>query len=767
MSKLTTEHVAKVREAASARSDIRMPIETEKGWFSAVDDDVLLDLAGLCRRPFAEKETSDLRVEVFGRFVRLLGPLGLAPATGEDNTSSWRWAGIRCILAGAGYEAHRPLATAILSLYAEAPFDPEQPFEDWKKELFEAHTMSGVPCVLGLLPYAQVKAICDRIDTLDDKRWLRVVAVLHLLKHVRLDTSGDDAAVRVCCNGAAQLYQLTGDDTDPLAHPKVSSLVLSRLGGSSKVKKGANHLDAALHHALSRLSLRNLLQVQPLTSLPPAVLWGPWSGVEPAAPDPFSFTQCHMRLTGVWVAEDGNIRPERGDEEVLMPFAWLLAPERAEISAARGHFAAGLPEHYSVDALPADLLRRVFPNMAFDWTQVPEAHLALYDAAIASGVLRYHRQGMEREYLMIWTLPSTPTRAGSTNNGKTTCATAIAHAICPGLEPSGTKDTDAATDSRAISSVLRQWGTIFLDDWHPVRSKSHILHRDTLQRLCTGGTSIEGMVYENTAPPVRLRHNIIVTAKCADLPPDLVNRSLFLWLDALPDEARALTGRADAAVSGQLGLMLRLAADHWICKLKIADAPAIGHPSWRFPHFLAAACAFLRARVGGTEAEALALISRALDEQTHHHEKHQEQAEESGLAAEADGRRALHFNLRDLFHDIGAVECEGLSAVISALHADAAMTPGQLLRARGIACFGEQGCPRSLGGILKALGLVSDGDSKDRTVSVAVSDALRRAMPEVGKRWTILESPRCTWALHRLADGASGVFRCSLHATKR
>ena len=753
-------NVDALRHRASAVVDIRRPLP-DTGWFKGWDTSSLTELAAACEIGVDLRPTTPLKRAVFGRFVRLLPTLGLEPPPQDTGQEDYAWAGVRCLLAGAGYEAHAELARALTSVHPRAPFRSDISYEQWVEEVQAAHEQCGVPVTLTLARYRDLARAAGEFDEARNYQWLHAASAIHVLKHLRMAPDG----LRLMYRGQAFLYWTDADTNDFKARQVIYQLVAERLFG--KADGRSKHAAAAPligTGALSKMSYRNLLGVSPMSALPPDVLYGMWSGTEPASEETSSFTETGLRLAGVWRGSNGLITVERGDEELVLAYGWRIIPETQEQSARRHVYATNLPTEYDKEALPVDYIRKAFPNLDTRWTAHQHGILAMYDAMISSAVLRYYRRDdLAREYPMIWVMPSSPTPEQSTNNGKTVAMTGMMGAICPSCPITGTKDGDSAPDNRAVASIIRIYGTVCLDDWRPPRSKGHLLYRDTLQRLATGNAEASGEVRENNPTPLMLRESMLINAKCADLPPDLINRSVFMYFGALSEAQRQQTPVASAFTSGKAGTLMRLSALHWVRELELLKTEPIGHPAFRFPVLLSAAVAYCRHRMGTTAEAALAEVAAACEDMYHHHAVHFTEADASGVASEQEGRMACSIRLTDIFLDTNFPELEVMCTVASA-YDGGRVSASQLIRARARVCLTNP--PHSLHDSLVQLGL-NIPSMADRNITASLGMDIRRVMPNVGDTYHILGAPIGDWILTRVPDQQSGGARVKMDLRRK
>jgi hypothetical protein len=139
-----------------------------------------------------------------------------------------------------------------------------------------------------------------------------------------------------------------------------------------------------------------------------------------------------------------------------------------------------------------------------------------------------------------------------------------------------------------------------------------------------------------------------------DVPPDIVNRSLFIWMTRLTDEQRDRGGVLSAITSGRMSMRMRFAALA-VCELHDIAQRAEAMPrttsthGWRFPVLRAIARILWADRYGDAGVEGL---DDALENMRHRHAEHTVQSDNSGVLAMLESSSIFKLRLITLFEDL-------------------------------------------------------------------------------------------------------------------
>ncbi len=746
---ITPENLVAQRRIAERAGRLSAPLFGE-GQIVEPSEDAQILLDRVCEQSFTNwglMAEDPVRTEVFARFCELLPLIGLVAVQHDPNTADWHWARVRCIISAAGFAAHAKLATLCSNLYPQCALRPDETRAQWDEALEVAHRNSGWPVTLGLVPWRDLMTVYGAVDEDElrerDSRWWRAAALLHVLKHVR--DEGD--RVVIAYRGTAGYLKLE-DGTNVIGQMRRLKGQLLGLLQAVTLGDGVNPLAQAASSVLGILTTRNLLSRRPLAQLPGTILHGPWSSVFPDPARVEGFIQHGLRLSGVWLANRGTVSTHGGSDADVTGFQWRLEGETEELRQARERFAASIPARFSVE-FPTNLLRWAFPNLVPTMFTDVEAGLSIYDALICLSVVRSDMAGAELEYPMLLVMPSDPSPEDSTNQGKSKCAMLLAQAMTPGIPITNAPDNESAPDQRSLAATITDYGSLCLDEWRQAKSKNALLSHDSLQSLLTGGTRSLGRVFENNSVLIKLRQPIVASTKCANLPPDLQNRSVCVWLSTLADEVRDRLDVVAEMDSGRLPLKLRLAAVALCQEYGLAKAAPRASAAFRFPVTFGLACELYRLKTNKPVAECAVAMALAVTEMRDHLVKHTSQAEDSGLLSMQEDAQSVRVRLSSIFDNMTTSEVEAMEAATKMRDPDGRVTPGGLVKARG-----EQVAlgSRPLCAIVSFV-TGSRVSVSDRALAMSFARDIRRHMPRLGDEWILPDTPGLAgWRLKRVDD---------------
>ena len=523
-----------------------------------------------------DKSSAALR-KVFTRILELAHLIhpSLSNA-GDDKNLEWRWLPVAQHLIGAGEELWPYIYHKADGLYPEHGL-----IEDYDEQVrLCVENERYAYWAWGAWHYLEDS---DEPDLLSAYKF---AFLSHLLRHCWL--SGDGGLLIVTYNGTQAKLKINN------ASNTLSSCVADRASLYATLhipaKKGKKDEPPtckvqAAQWAMSTLTTTQLLRRRPLSDLPASIIHGPWSAPVPR-PAPRQFILHGHSLQGVWMAHKGVITELRGDDDDVMLWDWPTGSEALspELIQGKRELEAALPETY-IEQSPAALTRQVFPNLSYADATAPVADDLLFDAVLMCDLLRNSVPVLRREMPLIMFLPSVPDFDNSTNQGKSAAAEYMARIMAPGISVCRVADTMSAPDQRAAADRIRQYGTIALDEWRPPRNADHLLAHDNLQSLITGGTVTSGRVMENTGE-IRLFHSIVASAKAIQFPPDMINRSLFIFLNTLTPEQRTnspwLRGLRDGTLSLQARLGLYAEAERENYSARLLQSRMVSSETMRF-----------------------------------------------------------------------------------------------------------------------------------------------------------------------------------------
>lgn len=760
---ITAENVERQRRIASRANQLYAPL-FDDNLLAGVGEDsqIALDQACSAAWPKWKTERDELRIRVLKRFCELMPTIGMVKVDHDPADLDFHWSRVRCVLSAAGYAGHREVAEVCSDLYPQCSLDPDETEADWTAKLTEAHTKCGWPVTLALIPWRDLMGVYTTLERaeIEDapgaQTWWRACALLHMLKHAR----DDGTRVVVTYRGTASFvkYEDSTNVIGQMRRLKPALCTVLSVPATDGRTNNVHPLAWAMNTVMNHVTVRHLLRREPLAALPGLVLHGIWSSVVPDPARTDGFVQHGLRLSGVWVASHGRVSATTGDDEDVVRFQWRLDTDTDAVSHARERFAAALPERFAVE-FPSNLLTWAFPNVDLSMFTCADAALSIYDALICLSVIRQELRGADQEYPMWLVMPSDPTPDDSTNQGKSKAAHLLSQAMAPGIPLTLAADSEGAPDQRSLAGLISEFGSLCLDEWRQAKSRNAILSHDSLQSFITGGSRPVGRVYENVPVLIRLRQPIVASTKCASLPPDMVNRSVCLWLKTLSDEDRNRLDVVGEMDSGKLPLKMRLAAIALSQQYKLGDCVPRACGNFRFPVTFGLACRLFELRTGVDTPTAMKAVGLAAQEMQKHLGWHASQAEDSGLLAQQEDGESVRFRLVSLFDNLTCQEVAQWRSLCDMIGDSKRVTAGQLIKARG-ELVNLTGRPLStiMSFVTGSRQMVSE-----RAIGVAFNRDIKRLMPNKGDSWVLPDSPGLAgWRLVRGDDTTKGTARVFL-----
>lgn len=758
----SADHVMAQRRLASAATDVTAILHDQAKWGGSEQDlDKLAMSAAHLWQPDAP--ASSAIVAVLVRFIQLAPAFRLVNAAHDEEHAEFHWAKMRCLFGIAGYAAHAELATAAGQIYPLCPLDATESRDVWEDRLTKAHQMCGWPVTIGALPWGRlVSALgvveCEEYIPLDAHL---TMTLLHVLKHTRTGTDQDGKlCMYVVFDGTATRINCSEMSNSIGNMPPTRTGMLQALGIRGDARRKQNSpLFLAFNILAKSLTTNVFIPRLPTADLPGEVLTGPWATLTSSPSSGPRFFQTGMALDGVWLAMNGVIAPYTGDDSDVLSYSWEVDRSTAN-DQAREQFERTLPSTYSADLMPADAWLQAFPNADESWLKTEDnrqAYRAMFDAVLIASFARRQLPSLQYEFPLVLAFPATATIDESTNQGKTTAALTLARAMVPALSrATSVMRSSSAPNQRALASDLTQYGTLCLDEWAPIDNDDHLLSHRNVQNLCVGGCAAIGKAMENHGG-VTLRYSISASIKAADFPPDMINRSIPLYLASLSEASR--TGEVGEKLrNGGISLEMRLAALHYITNTDVIQYTLDAEKStaaWRFPWHNAIASHVFKFRTGkelrGEIGDVLRLISDRIM-------AHAAEAEDTGLMTQQrEGVRITisakaffeHMVNPDVMMLIHAAEQLGTTINGVRWFHDFA-----IVRARK-----EIMCARSASKLLEAL-TGQRVSVTDRSLCRALSSALRLVLPVPDSTWHI---PYTSYQMVRSSDEIEQTAGCILY----
>ncbi len=620
-----TTRIEYERGIAKRAADLRAPLFSETAdewsfWAAAEHQGTLIDAFRCPVEP-------TFNMAVWERAAVLLSRWMQMPQTHDPNSAEFVWARARMAFAPLGPALPSTILDALTSRYPMCPFTPD----DGPEEIKKAHLMCGWPATVALVNWRSLSWEGGV------QEWQRAAAMFHMLRHTRID---DDRVLTIGYDGQTTVFP-----------PEESCNVFGQWGKQrrlffSGLKIGTDK-DSPTEHAafasvIHRMSSTELVRRRPLIDLPSNVLAGSWS--HPVG-DPQGANG--QRLQGVWIAEGGRVKEHYGDESDILDWHWNQvshheAPAQKELDA----ILRVLPKTYEM-AFPSDIFFDTFPQLERLDGEAGLVMRSLFDAPIIASLIRRDIHELAYEFPIIAFLPTVPTLDLTTNQGKTAAAHTYARALSPSVISLGASDSGSAPDVRSVADVVRTYGTAYLDEFRMPRQKNHVLSRENLQSLCTGGSVTAGRVLENSGT-LQLRHSLVLSTKGLDTTPDIINRTIPWFLGDLTEATRADPKKLNDILSGRVAMRMRLGALAMVEKYELADMGEVGGGSaFRFPYHrnLAMRLAVWR----GCDPRLVDEVFSAMQQELQEHCK---KADENGVLSALEDGRTLRLRWSAFWEDL-------------------------------------------------------------------------------------------------------------------
>lgn len=637
----------KLAVIASRGSDLTAPLfkdeDNRSGIIASTDDQIMLTSASMV--PLGGGDP-----DVLLHMARNLSTWLNVSTQHDPNSSEFVWARVRVLFSCGSFALHSELADILCNTYGMCPLNPAETEDEWNKHLAKAHQMCGWPVTFGNIPWTSFYSTDDEV-----REWHRVAAAFHVFKHVR--TGADGESLTVYYKGMSARVNCSSHQSNIIGHNKFAVTNLC----SALRTSGKSPLGTAVAQLFNQLKAGDLLTRLSTSKLPPQFLAGPYTKTK-VDPQDNGWIQHGTALEFASVAEKGKVR-EVQDEGLVMAFDWNVTTAHHEaVVDMRNEVMAALPKTYE-SAWPADQLFACFSNL------VPDSDLnaqkSVVDAVIACDLMRTGEAaipGLRKEFPIVAILAEVPTPDESTNQGKSSLALCLSRALVPGITLIKAPDSSSAPDIRALADQVRTFGTLCLDEYKIPKAQAHVLSRDNLQAITTGCTITSGKVMEN-AGTLTLAHPLVLCGKTVDFGPDLVNRTLPLWLGQLSDAQRMNGAAYQKAMDGTLGMSMRLGCLDKVEESGLYDylskLPGGGTGS-RFNLHRAAAAFIYHIRTSLPIEQAYTAIDACHRRGVAHLNAHMIAADENGTTDSLESGTNLRFTLSHLVENLESVDLNAL-----------------------------------------------------------------------------------------------------------
>lgn len=619
-------------------------------------------------------------------FINMIAARGLFPAqtAALEEHTELKWANFRVAFAGFGHSHHRTIVEALASVGAGCPWSENETQRQWSDAVIEARVVSVWPTTLLLLPWNDMYW-CSNVNATDDEMnnadgpsfrpiWRELVILWHIARTLRYDIDGTIYLYR------GNFGKLAKNDasTSLVSHAGYTALaaVLLLPTGTHALVDSAKALCTQINRCL--LSTR-----RPLGELPCTLLPSPFACMRTDLSRADYYFDHKIGLENAWKAEKGLVIKAVDyvfDNETIIGFDWL--PEsRTPTPADLAMWTTQLVPSYDASVWPSELFAAHFPNAR--WRT--DGHRAMFDAIFCIHAMRDAHPALKTEYPFILFLAANPSGEEHIRNGKTGATVALVSAFAPAAPLAAPGSATTEKQTRALLHSIHQYGTASLDEWRPARNPDHPLCRENLASMCVGGSIPLPLMYTNSSVAVKLRAPLVANAKTVSLTPDIKSRLYVVCLDQLTTAQMIDNRPYDDAMSGRLGLRLRLAGlgqveAHDLTQFIQQDCTG-NADGWRFLRHRLTATGIYANRFGVPWEEAQEAIDEAYRDMIRAYDAHTDAAENSGLLAQQEERTTLRVPLGQVLDGLTPVAFLAAASRLVMLARRVPFTPFTLFRA--------------------------------------------------------------------------------------
>lgn len=474
----------------------------------------------------------------------------------RHDDADFYWAKARCIFAGAGHQNWKVLSETLNNNWPLCPFDPEEDDIAWEEANLKAHKICGWPVTVGWLDWHTLTRLDRRSEDWFPPKWLATVCLFQVLKTVRFNPETN--TVSLYGNGTVQQIVVDTNTTRFADTKRLLTALYSHLNHRKGTKDEGYYPTAkAIENTIEHLNAKVLMQIKPRSDIGSQYLWGPWTRIVSNVANYDCFAGHGLALDGAWLAENGVVKQWHGTGEDVMQFDWPLG-RTGEVTREQRRFAAIIPTQYGT-SWAFDKFFATFPNISTTFFADHDAAAAIFDAPLVASLLRQHIPELDAEYPYIIFQPSHPSPGEDTNQGKSTVSLAYTRCMVSGMAHELHVPSSAnGPNSRAVAAHLSEFGTACFGEFVVPSTPEHILCQNNMQTLATGSGISQGKAYSNEASTLTIAHSVVINSKNCKFRDDMVNRSLFFWLDALSTSARQNQVAYVEATCGKLSLDCKL-----------------------------------------------------------------------------------------------------------------------------------------------------------------------------------------------------------------
>lgn len=535
------------------------------------------------------------------------------PTTTDANIDfEFKYSTIIVPMAGLGFDSLRKLAARYKSVDYEWNQIINASDEELRMLVIRCQRLCGYPLSLFRVDVPKLYKLFDELD-IKGGPWMEALITLHLLKYCRFSPkyfaeAGADAFI-VVYRGQMRKIPIDviqrGQSLYAPSNVSAMSSVMKAIQidvGDAKSKTLGSPARRRAVHALNMLTPPDLCRTE-LNDGRFEIMIPQGVKTRPALMDRAEYRWANHGLevgpicrlnkeTGVvekdvWIIDEEamcrSISPELFDEEKYKE--WLAA----------------IPDKVT-PMRPSEHIRKYIRNV----NGLNGHEEGLWDALDTTVLIAANRSALagcpvgvsaRREYPIIVTLPMRGEEEFTTKQGKTNLAVMLARIFVPEIDYMVAPSGNSAPAERAACEDLRKHGTLVLDEFKMTNNEG-IFNATRLQALATGGSLVPGMAGENSGS-VKLKYPIFLSMKFSNVPPDIRNRQIPIFMDVLTDETRAKDDELLMAFSPLGSNTIRLSTAMWCEKHnfveRVRKLQLHSRPFWRYNGHATVAAEFFNA----------------------------------------------------------------------------------------------------------------------------------------------------------------------------
>jgi hypothetical protein len=490
-----------------------------------------------------------------------------------------RWGSCLCLIAGFGIDGVKFFAEELADSHDDWKYWATCSAEELAIDILEAQSSTGYAIGILRVDFVQVTRILEQEDKLEHApKWYRALAILHIAKYCRYQNVYGPEALSLFVAYRHRTSQIPLEH-EAIKQPLTAAINMTILKAFGSVLRMPTILSLAnstqiacpiavidllsFIHPRDLISSRDPKQMVELIPSPSVAFQDAfidYSVYDWFQPGIVAYNIARINADGTI---DKNARV-RGINALAVAWATSYRVDKQALLRWRSLLPDRVDPH-----LPSDFIKKYILN--FNDLGCPAGVFAYLDGVILLDLVRDHISGsrignaIAAEYPLLFIMPTGSTEEETTNQGKTALARILGQCLVPQLKEIHALRSSSAPAQRSMATPIERHGTAIFDEFLLPTAFDHFLNQAGIQSLSTGSTSTPGRAMENSEG-ISLKHPLVFSSKVAALPPDLINRMVPLFMDAITLDTSATDEELELICSGKLALLMRLSAILWIQK---------------------------------------------------------------------------------------------------------------------------------------------------------------------------------------------------------